>query len=201
MLSARRERIRHKGVINFMIDSKIYDLLIPIKTKTIQKIQKNILESKDNLNIIKAAVPQLNVICTFERTFATCLGYALQEVAAQCGTNVINIDSKFKKVSGIDPRTDFGEGQMKLNKNTQTGTHKNDSLQKLLITTKKNNTKPFFVTALGESYEYVKDDVLYLGADVFWSRIDMNYSDVYDTIVKVIQETYDEVKCTIIPTL
>jgi hypothetical protein len=184
-----------------MINSKIYSLLIPIKSKTIQKIQKNILESKDNLNIVKAAVPQLNVICTFERTFTTCLGYALQEVAAQCGTNVVNTDSQFKKISGIDLRTDFGEGQMKLNRNTQTGTHKNDSLQKLLTTTKKNGTKPFFVTALGESYEYTKNDVLYLGANVFWSKIGMNYSDVYDTIVKVIQETHNEVECTIIPTL
>ena len=123
-----------------MIDSQIYSLLIPIKSKTIQKIKKNISESKDNLNIIKAAVPQLNVICTFERTFSTCLGYALQEVAAQCGTNVINTDSQFKKISGIDLRTFFGEGQMKLNKNTQTGTHKNDSIQKLLTTTKQNGT-------------------------------------------------------------
>lgn len=184
-----------------MIDVKIYDLLLPIKSKTISKIKKNISENKNNLNIIKAAVPQLNVICTFERTFATCLGYALQEVAAQCGTNVINTDSQSKKISGIDLRTTFGEGQMKLNKNTQTGTHKNDSLKKLLKTTSMNGTRPFFVTALGESYEYTKKDVLYLGAEAFWSKIQMNYSDVYDTIVKVIQETYNEVECTILPTL
>jgi hypothetical protein len=184
-----------------MIDSNIYNLLIPIKSKTILKIQKNIQENKDNLNIIKASVPELNVFCTFERTFATCLGYTLQEVAAQLGKNVINTDSSFKKISGIDLHTDFGEGQMKLNKNTQTGTHKNDSLNKLLETTRKNGTKPFFVTALGESYEYTKNDVLYLGGDCFWLKIGMNYSDVYDTIVKVIQETYDEVKCTIVPTL
>jgi hypothetical protein len=184
-----------------MIDSNIYNLLLPIKSKTIQKIQKNIQENKNNLNIIKAAVPELNVFCTFERTFSTCLGYTLQEVAAQLGTNVINTDSQFRKISGIDLRIDFGEGQMKLNKNTQTGTHKNDSLNKLLETTRKNGTNPFFVTALGESYEYTKDDVLYLGGEAFWSKIGMNYSDVYDTIVKVIQETYDEVKCTIVPTL
>ena len=184
-----------------MIDSNIYNLLLPIKSKTIQKIQKNIQENKNNLNIIKAAVPELNVFCTFERTFSTCLGYTLQEVAAQLGTNVINTDSQFKKISGIDLRIDFGEGQMKLNKNTQTGTHKNDSLNKLLETTRKNGTNPFFVTALGESYEYTKDDVLYLGGEAFWSKIGMNYSDVYDTIVEVIKETHNEVKSTFITTL
>lgn len=184
-----------------MVNDKIYDLIFPIKQRTILKIKENLQKNKTDLNIIKAAVPQLNVICTFERTFATCLGYALQEVAAQCGTNVINTDSQSKKISGIDLRTDFGEGQMKLNKNTQTGTHKNDSLKKLLETTEQNGTKPFFVTALGESYEYTKDGVLYLGSEAFWSKIQMNYFDVYDTIVKVIQETYNEVECTIIPTL
>jgi len=184
-----------------MIDSEIYNLLLPIKNKTLIKIQENIQEDKQKLNIIKAAVPQLNVYCTFERTFTTCLGYALQEVAAQLGTNVINTDRQFKKISGIDLRADFGEGQMKLNKNTQTGTHKNDSLNKLLETTGKNGTKPFFVTALSESYEYTKDDVLYLGGEAFWSKIGMNYSDVYDTIIEVIKETYNEVKSTFITTL
>ena len=90
---------------------------------------------------------------------------------------------------------------MKLNKNTQTGTHKNDSLQKLLNTTRKNGTKPFFVTALGESYEYEKDGVLYLGGDAFWSKIELNYTNLYDTIIEVIQETYYDVESTIISTL
>lgn len=184
-----------------MIDSQIYNLLLPIKVKTISKIHKNIKEDKQKLNIIKASVPKLNVICTFERTFTTCLGYALQEVAAKCGTNVINTDSQGKKISGIDISTEFGEGQLKLNENTQTGTHKNDSIQKLLDTTTKNGTKPFFATALGNSYEYEKNNILYVGGDKFWSKIGMNYSDVYDTIVKVIQETYYDVESTIIPTL
>jgi hypothetical protein len=184
-----------------MIDSQIYNILLPIKSKTIAKIKKNIKEDKKKLNIIKAAVPKLNVICTFERTFSTCLGYSLQEVAAKCGKNVINTDTKNRKISDIDLRTEFGEGQMKLNKNTQTGTHVKDSIKKLIDTTKKNGTKPFFVTALGKSYEYDKDNILYLGGNSFWSKIDLNYSDVYDTIIKVIQETYYDVESTIIPTL
>lgn len=184
-----------------MIDQKIYQVLIPLKEKTIKKIKKNLKEDAKKLNIIKASVPQLNVYCSFERTFSTCLGHELQEVAAKCGKNVINIDKEEKKTLGIDLRVSFGEGQMKLGKNTQTGTHKKDSLNKLLETTSKNNTNPFFVTALGESYEYLKDGVLYIGGEKFWEKIGIDYNDLYETIVKVIQETYEEVECTIIPTL
>jgi hypothetical protein len=184
-----------------MIKNEIYQILLPIKKKTIAKILKNIKEDKQNLNIIKAAFPQLNVYCTFERTFTTCLGNTIQEIAAKCGKNVINTDSKNKRISGIDLHTDFGEGQIKLNINTQTGTHKDDSIQKLLNTTTKNGTKPFFATALSSSYEFEKNGILYLGGEAFWSKIEMNYSDVYDTILKVIQETYYDVESTIIPTL
>ena len=180
-----------------MNQQKIYDLLLPLKDKTISKIRSNVQENPDKLNIFKAAVPQLNVYCTFERTFATCLGLKLQEIAAECGTNVINTDKNQKKICGVDLITNFGEGQMKLYKNTQTGTHVKDSLNKLI----QNSTNPFFVTALSESYEYTKNDVLYLGGNAFWSKIGMNYSEVYDTIVQLIQETYYEVKSTIIATL
>jgi hypothetical protein len=184
-----------------MIDEKIYSILLPIKNKTLIKIQKNIKEDKNKLNIIKAAVPQLNINCTFERTFSTCLGLAIQDIAAQCGKNVENTDFNNKKVLGIDLRTEFGEGQIKLNKNTQTGTHKGDSISKLLNTTMKNGTKPFFATAFGDSHEYEKNGILYFGAEVFWSKIEMNYSDVYDTILKFVQDTYSDVESTILPTL
>lgn len=184
-----------------MIDQKIYQVLFPIKEKTIKKIKENLKEDPKNLNIIKASVPKLNVYCSFERTFSTCLGHALQEVAAECGKGVINVDKKERKTLGIDLRVSFGEGQMKLGKNTQTGTHKKDSLMKLLETTTKNETNPFFVTALGESYEYLKDGILYVGGEKFWKKIGVNYNDLYDTIVKVIQETYEEVERIIIPTL
>lgn len=175
--------------------------MIPIKEKAIRKIKKNLQEDPKKLNILKSVVPEINVYGTFERTFSTCLGNTLQEVASICGRNVVNIDKQEKKTLGIDIRSSFGEGQMKLGKNTQTGTHKKDSLNKLLETTSKNNTNPFFVTALGESYEYLKDGVLYIGGETFWSKIGIDYDDLYDTIVKVIQETYDEVKSTIIPTI
>lgn len=184
-----------------MIDQQIYKILIPLKEKTIKKIKDNLKEDPKNLNIIKASIPQLNIYCTFERTFSTCLGYQLQEVAAKCGQNVINIDKEERKTLGIDLRVSFGEGQMKLGTNTQTGTHKKDSLNKLLETTSKNNTNPFFVTAIGESYEYVKNNVLYIGGEKFWKRIGIDYNDLYETIVKIIQETYEEVERTIIPTL
>jgi hypothetical protein len=183
-----------------MIDSKIYNLLLPIKVQTIQKIQQNLNLSPGELNIIKASVPEMNVYCTFERTFTTLLGYSLQQIAAECGNDVINVD-KGKKTSGIDLRTSFGEGQLKSNMNTQTGTPKKDSIQKLLETTEKNQTVPFFATAFGESYEYMKNDILFIGGEMFWSKIGIDYNDLYDTIVYMVKEIYDEVKSTIIPTL
>jgi len=185
----------------FMLDQKIYNILLPIKDKTIKKIKNNLKEDPQKLNIIKAAVPCLNVYASFERTFSTCLGHGLQEVAAKCGKNVINIDKEGKKTLGTDLRALFGEGQLKTNKNAQTGTHVKDSLNKLLETTSMNGTDPFFATALGESYEYIKDGVLYIGGQKFWEKIGVDYNNLYDTIIKVIQDTYDEVERTIISTL
>jgi hypothetical protein len=183
-----------------MINSQIYDILKPIKYQTIQKIQENLKTDSNKLNIVKAAVPELNVFCTFEKTFTTLLGYALQQIASECGKDVVNTDKTGKQL-GIDLSTSFGEGQLKSNKNTQTGTHKKDSIQKLLKTTKENQSYPFFATAFGESYEYVKNDILYIGGKAFWSKIDINYDDLYDTVVYILKEIYDEIKSTIIPTL
>ncbi len=184
-----------------MISAEIYQVLLPIKDKTIKKIKSNLKQDPKKLNIIKAAIPHLNVYATFERTFSTCLGHGLQEVAAKCGNHAVNIDKEEKKTLGIDLRLLFGEGQLKANENTQTGTHKGDSLNKLLETTSSNGTNPFFATALGESYEYMKDGVLYIGGQKFWEKIGVDYNNLYDTIIKLIQDTYDEVESTIIPTI
>ena len=184
-----------------MISAEIYQVLTPLKNKTLKKIKSNLKEDPQKLNIMKSAVPEINVYGTFERTFSTCLGHKLQEVAAICGKDVVNVDKEERKTLGIDIRVSFGEGQMKLGTNTQTGTHKKDSLHKLIETTKNNGTNPFFVTALGESYSYFKDGVLYIGGEKFWERIGINYTDLHYTITEVIKETYDEVKSTIIPTL
>ena len=174
-----------------MINPEIYNVLISLKTQTLNKIEKNLKEDPQNLNIMKAVVPEINVYGSFERTFTTCLGHKLQEVAAVCGNNVVNIDKQEKKTLGVDIRVEFGEGQMKLNTNTQTGTHKKDSLNKLLETTTRNGTNPFFVTALGESYEYQKNGILYIGGENFWKKINIDYNDLNDTIVQVIKETYE----------
>lgn len=184
-----------------MISKEIYDVLIPLKEKTINKIKYNLNQDPENLNILKSQIPEINIYSTFHGTFSTCLGYKLQEVAAICGNNVVNIDKQEKKTVGIDIRTEFGEGQMKLTKTTQTGTHVKDSLNKLIETTKKNNTNPFFVTALSESYNYYKDGVFYIGGEYFWSRIGINYEDLCDTIKVIIKETYEEVKSSIVPTI
>lgn len=175
---------------------QIYKILLPIKQQTLNKIKENMSKKKEDLHILKVVVPEICVYGTFERTFSTCLGHKLQEIAAVCGEKTINIDKAEGKVLGIDIRTEFGEGQMKTGKNTQTGTHKKDSLNKLLETTENNQTNPFFATALGESYDYVKNGILYIGGAAFWKKIGIEYNMVYDTIVRVAQETYEEVKFT-----
>ena len=126
----------------------------------------------------------------------------MQEIAAVCGTNVVNIDKKEGKKIGVDLRAAIGLGQLKAGTTTQTGTHKGDSLNKLLETSKKENAEPFFATALGESYEYLDDNgVLYIGGKSFWKKIGVDYDTVYNTIVEVIVETYEEVKLVNIPTV
>lgn len=182
------------------MNSQIYDCLVPIKDKTIRKIHQNLHKNKSELNIIKASVPELNVHGTFERTFTTLLGYALQDIAEKCGSGVVNVDAD-SKIKGIDLRTSFGEGQLKSNKNTQTGTHAKDSIQNLIETTSRHQTQPFFAIAFGEPEEYVKNGILYLIGEQFWSKINVNYGDLYDTICHVTQETYAEVKSTILSTL
>ena len=174
--------------------NEIREILLPLKQQVLDKIRKNLSLDKKKLNILKAAVPEILLYGTFERTFSTGLGLKLQEIAAVCGTSVINIDKAEGKVLGVDLRVLFGEGQMKAGTNTQTGTHKADSIKKLLETTDKNGTNPFFATALGESYEYVKDGILYIGGESFWEKIGVDYDTVYNTIVEVIVETYEEVK-------
>lgn len=184
-----------------MVSKKIYDVLIPLKEQTIKKIKYNLNQSPEKLSITKSVIKEINIYSTFEGTFSTCLGLKLQEVAAVCGKGVVNLDKAETKTVGVDIRTSFGEGQMKLAKTTQTGTHKKDSLDKLIGTTKKNNTSPFFATAISESYHYYRDGVLYVGGEKFWSSIGVNYKDLCDTIRQVIRETYEEVQSTIIPYL
>ncbi len=119
-----------------MIDEKILDVIDYIRPKCVKTVRHNILK-KEGLNIVKFALPNVNLYGSLERTFTTCLGLALQEVAAQCGTNVVNVD-KINKQQGIDLKTSFGEGQMKLYINTQSGTHTKDSIKLL----RENAIKP-----------------------------------------------------------
>ena len=185
---------------------EIRKILLPLKQQVLDKIRENLSLDKKKLNILKAAVPEILLYGTFERTFSTTLGLKLQEIAAVCGTSVINIDKKEGKVLGVDLRLvedpHIYEGQMKANTNTQTGTHKGDSVKKLLETTDKNGTIPFFATAFGESYEYTgKDGILYIGGESFWKKIGVDYDIVYNTIIEVIVETYEEVKLIDITTV
>ena len=171
----------------------IESILHPIKQKTVMKIYSNLRSA--NLNLIKDAIPEVLIWATFEKTFTTCLGYALQEIAETCGNNVRNTDKKQRKVLGIDLSiNEEWEGQLKANKNTQTGTHKNDSIQKLLQTTIDHETKAFFAVAFGESFDYTRDGIRYIGGEAFWSWIGIDYPQLRDIIVKVAKETADEVK-------
>ena len=181
---------------------EIRKILLPLKKKVLDKIEENKSADKKDLNIFKAVVPEILIWGTFERTFSTGLGLKLQEIAAVCGTNVVNIDKKEGKKIGVDLRAAIGLGQLKAGTRTQTGTHKGDSLNKLLETSKKENAEPFFATALGESYEYLDDNgVLYIGGKSFWKKIGVDYDTVYNTIVEVIVETCEEVKLANIPTV
>lgn len=171
----------------------IESILEPIKQKTVMKIYSNL--HSNNLNIIKEAVPEVNIWATFEKTFTTCLGYALQEIAETCGTNVKNTDKKQRKVLGIDLRVnDEWEGQLKANKNTQTGTHKSDSIQKLLETTTQHEAKAFFAVAFGNSFDYIDNDIRYIGGEAFWSWIGIDYTQLRDIIIKTARDTANEVK-------
>lgn len=169
-------------------------ILHPIKQKTVMKIYSN-LHNNGNLNLIKDAIPEVLIWATFEKTFTTCLGYALQEIAETCGTDVRNTDKKQRKILGIDLRiNEEWEGQLKANKNTQTGTHKGDSIQKLINTTKSNGTKPFFAVAFGDSFDYESGGIRHIGGEAFWSWIGIDYIQLRDIIVRVSRETADEVK-------
>ena len=189
--------------IDFCDNRKHYEeirkILLPVKQKVLNKIVENLSLDKKELNYAKAAVPEINVYNTFERTLTTCVGLKLQEIAAVCGKNVTNIDKAEGKVLGVDLRLvedpHIYEGQMKANTNTQTGTHKPDSVKKLLETTDKNGTIPFFATAFGESYEYTgKDGILYIGGESFWKKIGVDYDTVYNTTIEIIREIHEEFK-------
>lgn len=180
---------------------KMYEILIPLKDLTINKIKKNLTQPRNKLSLIKSKIPEVNVYATFESTFSTLLGLRLQELAAQCNKNVINTDTTFGKITGIDLYTEFGVGQLKLSHNTQTGTHAKDSLTKLLNSANKIGESPFHAIALGRSFEYKKDDILYLGGSSFWTKISIDYNILYNTLTEVISEIYEDIECNIIPTL
>ena len=157
------------------------------------KIYSNL--RSDNLNILKKAVPEILIWATFEKTFSTCLGYALQEIAETCGNNVVNTDKNKRKVLGIDLKIgDEWEGQLKANKNTQTGTHKNDSTDKLLKTTSEHGTHAFFAIAFGQSFDYNSNGIRYIGGEAFWSWIGIDYTNLYGIIERIAKETENEVK-------
>jgi hypothetical protein len=66
----------------------------------------------------------------------------------------------------------------------------------------KDESKDFKVSPYSYGlYRNNVTDVLHIGGEKFWEKIGIDYDNLYDTIVEVIQNTYDEVERTIIPTL
>lgn len=142
----------------------------------------------------KHASKEARAYAALERSFTTNIGLVIQDVAKLLGESVVNIDDE-GRMRGIDLRTSFGEGQLKSNNNTQTGTHAKDSKKLLKKTTSKNKTKPFFAIAFDDKRkEYKKNGILYLHGAAFWEKININYEDIDKAYGIVLKELDDWVK-------
>jgi hypothetical protein len=170
-------------------EDQVLKILTQIEQKSILKAKENLERAKNldpSIHIMKTHFPELNVYVTLEKTYTTCLGYAIQEIAELAGDEVKNVD-KVNKTIGIDLNVrQIYEGQLKSNYNTQTGTHVRDSIKKLIDTTSNNKTTPFFAVAFGKSYNYTKNDILYLGGKCFWDWIGVDYYEINDMIIESI---------------
>lgn len=175
-----------------MINEHIYLILSPIKTAAIKKVRE-VIDPQRSKNIIKSACPEINVWGSVERTVSTSLGLKLQEIATLSPKNVINLD-KTAKQRGLDIQIDsVWEGQLKSSYNTQTGTHQKDAIRMLTESTTIRHTYPFFAVAFGDSYDYMQDGVRYFSGEAFWSFIQINYTDMRETTIKLIKDIRREV--------
>lgn len=145
----------------------------------------------------KHASKEARAYAALERSFTTNMGLIIQDVAKTVGDSVVNVDED-GRMRGIDLRTKFGEGQLKSNNNTQTGTHAKDSKKLLKETTKKNKTKPFFAIAFDDKrQEYVRNGILYLHGAAFWEKININYNDIEEAYGIVLKELDEWLKETL----
>ncbi len=170
-------------------------ILNELKQKVVNSVIKKI--KQNDLSLYKQKSKYAAVLLC-ERSLTTCLGLTFQDIAEKCSTKlkVENTDKKIKTL-GIDLRIFDGktiyEGQLKTEANTQTGTYKNDGINKLLQTTNSHNTIPFFATALGKSHDYISDGIRYIGGEAFWNWIGVSYMDLVKNYADLIQECEDEV--------
>lgn len=171
-------------------EQQVLDIFHGIEQKAIDKTKSNIELAKNfdpSIHMMKMYFPEINIYVSLEKTYTTCLGYAIQEIAAIAGDQVVNTDKNNKKILGIDLNVrNTYEGQLKSNYNTQTGTHTKDSISKLLESTTKNNTQPFFAVAFGKKYDYVKNNIRYFGGESFWNWIGVDYYEINDMIIESI---------------
>jgi hypothetical protein len=178
---------------------QIADIFRTIKPKVQEKIKNAISGSHhDHLGSSrmypKHASIEARAYAALERSFTTNIGLTIQDVATLVGDSVVNIDNE-GRMRGVDLRTKFGEGQLKSNNNTQSGTHAKDSRTLLKETTSKNKTKPFFAIAFDDKkQEYEKDGILYLHGAAFWEKINVNYEDINAAYGIVLKELDDWLK-------
>lgn len=178
---------------------QIADIFRTVKPK-VQKSIKGVIKGqhKDRAGSSrmypKHASKEARAYAALERSFTTNIGLIIQDVAKMVGDSVINVDEE-GRMRGIDIRTKFGEGQLKSNNNTQTGTHAKDSKKLLKETTERNKTKPFFAIAFDDKrQEYTRDGILYLHGAAFWEKININYDDINQAYAIVLKELDEWVK-------
>jgi len=154
----------------------------------------NVKKSCGKHNNLYKRYSKYSTILSLERSFTTMMGLTLQEIAEKCSTNlkVENTDVKKKKLLGVDLRVFDGdktyEGQLKSHQNTQTGTHKGNSIEKLIETSSKNKTIPFMAIAFSEPFDYTKNGIRYIGGESFWNWIGVDYTELHQNIESTIHE-------------
>ena len=184
------------NLINGANMSEMKTILSGLKDRVLIRVRKSKSQTLKNIYKRYSKYP---TILSLERTFTTMMGLTLQEISEKCSTKlkVENTDVRKKKILGVDLRvfdgTTICEGQLKSHMNTQTGTHKGNSLEKLLDTTSKNKTSPFMAIAFSEPFDYTRDGIRYIGGSSFWDWIGVDHHELELNIEQTIKDCEDSI--------
>jgi len=164
------------------MDKLIFDSVSRIAEESFQKTLEH-LEEEKNIPLHRRQ-SRFRALMFWNRSFDTRLGHFHQNVITEISEGVvINLDSAEKKTSGADLHFTKGDKiyliQLKSAVNTQTGSHKPDSINKLKRSAKKMGAIPTMAVFYGESDEKEKDGVLYITGESFWDLFgfDCSYND------------------------